>query len=202
MKSRRLFKLKAACASAAAVILVTTPALARQDTVTATTQPPSAEIILANHANVSPLNLIYVVNEYWNADNKLQASFWFYVWQIRTAPWAENDPQMEQVRSNLNQQYGGAINSWLGADPVLWRQVAERAISYEPKLPLWSQRPDGISEEAWTGQIANSREEYANSLREAFASMSTDQINAARQERGLPTGTPADLGAPLPEEWR
>ncbi len=202
MTLKRLFKMKTAGMALAALTLVATPALARQDTATTTAQPPSAEIILANHATVSPLNLIYVVNEYWNAGNKLQAALWFYVWQIRTAPWAENDPELAQIRTNLNKQFGGAINSWLAADPVLWQQVAERAIAYEPKLPLWSQRPDGLPEEAWAAQVAKTRTEYATDFREAFASMSADEINAARRERGLPVGTPDDQGAPLPEDWR
>lgn len=163
---------------------------------------PSIDDVLGNLGNISPFNLVYVVQQHWDAGDKLKAAFWFYIWQLRTGPWAELDPETSEVRTPLNQQMGAAINSWLAADPDLMRQTAERALSYETKLPLWNRRPEGIAEDFWNKTIAEHRTAYTDSLKEAFSTMTPEQIRTLRAEANLPVGTPADIGAPLPEEWR
>lgn len=203
MKLNRLLVL-----CAAAFVAAASPALAAQtDAPTAAPaqdeeQIPPASYIIANTQTISPLNLVYAINEYWMAGDRLQAAFWFYIWQIRTAPWAELDPELAPIRATLNEQLGGAINGWLAADPALMRQVAERALSYEATLPLWTQRPEGISEQFWLSQVQADRVGYATELNEALTPQSYAQIITARQERGMPVGLPADLGAPLPDNWR
>lgn len=163
---------------------------------------PSIDDVLGNLANISPFNLVYVFQQYWDAGDKLKAAFWFYIWQLRTGPWAELDPETAQVRAALNQQAGMAINGWLAADPELMIEVAQRASGYEAKLPLWSRRPDGIAEDFWINTIAQHRAAYAAEMADTFATTTPDQIRTLRAEAGMPVGTPADLGAPLPDDWR
>lgn len=163
---------------------------------------PSIDDVLGNLANISPFNLVYVFQQYWDAGDKLKAAFWFYIWQLRTGPWAELDPETAQVRAALNQQAGMAINGWLAADPELMKQTAERAHGYESKLPLWNRRPEGIAEDFWNTTITQHRAAYAAEMSEAFTTTPPDQIRTLRAEAGMPVGTPTDLGAPLPDDWR
>ena len=163
---------------------------------------PSIDDVLGNLGDISPFNLVYVVQQNWDAGDKLKAAFWFYIWQLRTGPWAELDPETLQVRGPLNEQMGMAINSWLAADPDLMIQTAERALSYEAKLPMWNRRPDGIAEDFWNNTVAQHRIDYATELKEAFTTTPPAQIRTLRAEAGMPVGTPSDLGAPLPEDWR
>lgn len=178
-----------------------TPALPQEASVTQQARPAAAEV-LANLNSVSPLNLIYVVAEYWEAGNRLQAAFWYYVWQIRTEPWAQTDPEFAQARSSLNQSIGSTINSWVFADPDMAASISERAIAFEPKLPMWNRGAEGMSVEQWEQLVAATRIAYANDMRNAFAQTPPDQIRALRQQNGLPVGSLTDMGAPLPDEWR
>ncbi|WP_297804667.1 hypothetical protein [uncultured Brevundimonas sp.] len=178
-----------------------TPTLPQEAAVTQQATPSAAEV-LANIETVSPVNLIYVVSEYWNAGNKLQAAFWYYVWQIRTEPWAQTDPEFARARLALNQNFGSTINSWIFADPELVVAISERAMSFEPRLPLWNRMPEGMSAEQWEQLVQATRVAYANDMRGAFAQTPPDQIRALRQQNGLPVGTLTDIGLPLPEDWR
>lgn len=204
MQSRRLPVLKIAAITMVALTCAATPALARQDTAPQAAQPPSPETVLANLSSIQPLNLVYVVSGEWAAGNKLKAAFWFYVWQIRTDAWVTgmNDSGFTQSRNMLNNQMGQGVNTWIAADPALMRDTAERAISYEAKLPLWTERPEGLGESDWAAIIAKSRADYASEMQAAFAEMPVEEIRTLRQEKGLPVGTPADMGEPLPDDWR
>lgn len=165
---------------------------------------PKADFVLANLEATSPLNLMYVVTEEWAAGNKLKASFWYFIWQIRTEAWAAglDDSGFSQFQAALNDQLGQGLNIWISADPALLRDTVERAISYEAKLPLWSERPDGLDEVKWAAVVAKTRADYANEYHSAFAGISDEEILAKREEYGLPVGTPADQGETLPDNWR
>lgn len=182
--------------------LVSSPALAAQEA--EAPKPPSAESILNNLTSVSPLNLVYVVAEEWKAGNKLRASFWYYVWQIRTDAWVKgmDDSGFKQLRAIISDEMGQAVNGWIAADPALMRDTATRAMGYEAKLPLWSERPEGMSQADWDALIAKTRADYAQEMRDAFADTTDEEILAGRQSRGLPVGTPSDQGAALPDDWR
>lgn len=178
-----------------------TPAPIQEAPATPQATPTAAEV-LANIETVSPINLIYVVSEYWNAGNKLQAAFWYYVWQIRTEPWAQTDPEFAQVRNALNQNFGSTINSWIFADPEMVVAVSERAMTFEQRLPLWNHMPEGMSAEQWEQLVHTTRVAYANDMRGALAETPPDQIRALRQQNGLPVGALTDMGLPLLREWR
>lgn len=162
------------------------------------------QFVLANLTEVSPFNLAFVIADEWKKGNKLRASFWFYIWQIRTDAWVTgvNEEGFSVYRNMMSDEMGRSINTWIMADPALMRDTAQRAIAYEAKLPLATARPDEMSEADWTAIIAKSRSDYATEFREAFTEMSDEDIRTARQQNGLPVGTPTDVGAPLDDNWR
>lgn len=162
------------------------------------------QYILANPTEVSPFHLTLVVADEWKKGNKLRASFWYYIWQIRTDAWVTgvNEDGFKLYRNMMSDQMGQAINTWIIADPALMRDTALRAISYEAKLPLSKMRPDDMSEADWMAIVAKSRTDYATELREALAEMSDDEIRETRIGNGLPVGPLTDQGEPLPEDWR
>lgn len=168
----------------------------------AETGVPAVPAVIDHLDTVSPFNLAYVVTEKWEQGDRLQAAFWFYIWQIRTLPWAEIDPEVVAARTTLNEQLGTVINSWIASDPELWKQVTERAIAHEARLPVWSERPEGVAQEFWARQLSESRATYASELHRAFAEMSPDRIRQAREQHGLPVGPLTDTGTPLPDDWR
>lgn len=102
----------------------------------------------------------------------------------------------------MGNEMGDTVNQWIAADPVLWREAAERASSYEAKLPLWRVHPETMSQEEWNAFVTTKRAEYATEMAEAFNSTSPDEVRAARTRAGLPVGPLTDMGTPLPEEWR
>lgn len=162
------------------------------------------QYVLANLTEVSPFNLAYVVADEWKKGNKQRASFWFYIWQIRTDAWVSgvNEEGFKLYRNMMSDEMGRTINTWILADPALMRDTAQRAIAYEAKLPLSNMRPDDMSEADWMAIISKSRSDYATDFNEAFAEMSDEEIRVTRQQNGLPVGTPTDIGAPLDGEWR
>lgn len=163
---------------------------------------PSAEFIVSNMETISPLNLVYAVDQYWNRGDKLKAAFWFYIWQIRSLPWIETEPALLERHTQLDQAMGPVINSWLASDPAVLKDTVMRAVSYEPKLPLLNERPDGISETYWNEAITRTRTGYAAEATELFSPEFLAEIETSRKENGLPVGPHSDAGAPLPDEWR
>ena len=161
------------------------------------------QYVLENLTEVSPFNLVSVIADEWAKGNKLRASFWYYIWQIRTDAWVGgvDEDSFKLTRNMISDQMGQVINTWIAADPALWRDTAERAVSYEARLPLSRLRPETLDEADWLAIVAKSRADYANELREAFASTPPEAISASRQQNGLPVGTPTDTGAPLDPDW-
>lgn len=209
MITKRLLARTAILANLLAAILFASPALAQDSSTPAPpqTEPPAQRTLSAaevqdNLATVSPLSIIYVITEYWTGGDKLKAAFWYYIWQIRTQAWVGSDSGFDQFRTTMNNEMGSTINGWIGADPVVWREVAERAASYEAKLPLWRVHPENMTEEAWLAQIAATRADYAKQMTDAFDSTTPDAMRASRTAANLPVGPLTDSGAPLPEEWQ
>ena len=163
---------------------------------------PSAEQVLSSLETVSPLDLVYVVVKYWKRGDRQQAAFWYYIWQIRTDAWADLDSGFGLYRSMLDNDVSITINNWIGSDPEMWRDTVERAIAYEPKLPMWRLRPEGMTLEEWSAHVDAKRAEYARETADMMARMSPEQMIAARREAGLPVGPLVDAGTPLPDEWR
>ena len=113
---------------------------------------PSSAAILAHPEMYGPFTYAIVVRDMWAQGRRLQAAFWFYVFQARTRPWSAADMTGDgaaALRGALNEELGPAINGWVGSDLEAWRALAQRAVSYEARLPLCPQRPEGISAAAW-----------------------------------------------------
>ena len=141
----------------------------------------------------------------WSRGRRQQAAFCFYVFQARTRPWALADKGGDgaaALRSSLNDGMGPVINGWIGSDPAAWRTIAERAVSYERRLPLSAERPPGLDAASWRRLVERSRVEYAAQLKTAFDGMSPDEFAVKRHAAGLPVGPLSEPGRPMPDEWR
>ena len=91
----------------------------------------------------------------------------------------------------------------LGSDPIAWRDIAARAISYEKKIPLYPGKPDGISEPEWRKLVADSRAEYEAGFRKFSATLADPKAySAQRKAHGLYVGPLKDPGSPLPDSWK
>lgn len=187
----------------AAMLGLAAPAVARSGA--SEPQPPSAELVLAHPEAVSPFDYVVAVQWLWSHGRRQQAAFWFYVFQARTRPWALADTHGDgaaALRSALNDGLGTTINGWIGSDPVAWRMIAERAVSYERHLPLQAERPPELGASDWRALVERSRAEYAAQLKSAFDGLSPESLAAGRRQGGLPVGPLKDAGPPLPDAWR
>ena len=153
-------------------------------------------------AAASPFELAETSKAMWARGDRLQAAFWFYVFQIRTAPWAEAQPDLLPLRGSINDSLGRTVNEWLASDVEAWEELAERAIAYEAAQPLSSERPDGLDAADWQGRVERARATYAADFRQVFASFDAGDIAAMRREHDLPVGPLDQPGAPLNPDWR
>lgn len=168
----------------------------------AISRPAASEAPATVASTQSPFEIAAVANDQWSRGDRLQAAFWFHVFQIRTLPWAEADPSTQARRASINQSLGQTVNEWLASDVEGWLELAERAIAYEAALPLADIRPDALNEADWRAQIERSRAQYAADLRAVFASFEPGELDSIRRERGLPVGPLFEPGAPLDPTWR
>jgi len=135
----------------------------------------------------------------------LRAAFWFYMYQIRSRPWARADTGgggAAALRASFNATLGADINEWIGADPELWRSVVERAIAYEAKLPLYAGRPPGTDEATWLKTVERERRAYADEAKAAFTKMDPAEVARTRKENSHFVGALSDKGRPLDDSWR
>lgn len=153
-------------------------------------------------AAASPFELAETSKAMWARGDRLQAAFWFYVFQIRTAPWAEAQPDLLPLRGSINDSLGRTVNEWLASDVEAWEELAERAIAYEAAQPLWSDRPEGLDAAEWQDRVERARGAYAADFRQVFASFDAGDIAAMRREHDLPVGPLDQPGAPLNAAWR
>lgn len=166
---------------------------------------PSAEEVLAHPQAVNPFNYSIAVTWLWQHGRRQQAAFWFYVFQVRTRPWALADKagaDAAPLRSALNDELGTVVNGWIGGDPVAWRNIAERAVAYERRLPLSTERPTGVDISIWRALVERSRIEYAAQLKTAFDGLVPETFAAERRKAGLSVGPLSEPGPPLPDDWR
>lgn len=169
-------------------------------------QARAADHVLDHPDAVGPFELIRVITILQARGDMLQAAFWFYFWQIRSAPWARHGPPdaAPALRGALNASLGAVVNEWIATDPAALREVVERAIAFERRAPLYPGRPEGVSEAAWLAEVAASRAAYEKGFREAFpgTEKALREFVAARARNGLPNGPLKDPGKPLREAWR
>lgn len=161
--------------------------------------------VLARPQAVDPFVYAELSQALWQDGRRLQATFWFYVFQVRTRPWADADRRGDAagaLRGSLNEVLGTPINRWVGSDVAQWQAVARRAIGYEARLPLFAGRPDGLSAAEWNALVVQARESYRRAFEQTLGVANPTEIARTRRENGLPVGPLADPGPALPETWR
>ena len=158
--------------------------------------------------SVHPFTYAYVAVSLVQKGNRAQGAFWFYVFQSRSRAWVVKDKDLSglpALRSALNQTIGNSINEWIASDIGAWQDLAERAISYEEKLPLYKGKPDYLSEEQWQDLIMRERTAYKEDFTKSFEAILSDNGEHyldQRRKNGLYVGSWQKPGEPLPEEWR
>lgn len=163
----------------------------------------AADYIIQNPASVNPLYLANAANILWARGDRLQAAFWFYVFQTRSRPWSDEDAYAP-LRASLNAMLGPMINKWVASDIDAWQDVAMRAAAYEEKIPLYPERPKGVSQAEWSKRVQVWRDRNQQDLKAVFARMQADPVafGETRRSNGLYVGPLQDPGAPLPGGWR
>jgi hypothetical protein len=169
-------------------------------------QKIATDYVLRHPDTVQPFNYAYMIKALWAEGNRSQAAFWFYVFQSRSLAWAKADKAGNgpaALRASLNEVLGQRTNQWAGSDPIAWRDIAARAISYEKKMPVYPGKPNGISEADWQKLVTDSRAEYEAGFKEFSAILADEKAYAAqRAARGLYVGPLKDPGRPLPDSWK
>lgn len=164
----------------------------------------AADYVISQPDSVEPTGLLLVSQVLWKRGDRLQAAFWFYIWQERSRPGAMLDPSSAgALRASINATYGLTINEWIGSDITAMIDVGGRAISYEARIPLYPERPDGISAKRWNAMVVEERRKYVAGFQEARKMFGDPELNAKlRGENGLYVGPLKEPGAPLPDDWR
>jgi len=166
----------------------------------------AADYIFAHPEAVEPFTLLQPIMFEMQRGNNLRASFWFYFWQIRSLPWAALGPrdQYAALRASINAMMGASINEWIGRDPDAMREVATRAMAYERRMPLFTGRPDGVSETAWAKAVEAGRADYAEGFAKAVGDPAAfrRKMVEGRAKNGLDAGPLDQPGKPLAEAWR
>ena len=147
-----------------------------------------------------------LVGALWRNGRRIQAAFWFYVFQERSAAWALADDEgrgsgAAAVRAAMNDQLGQVINPWTAGDVSAWKRIAARAVSYEAKVPLYARRPDAMTQHDWLATVDRARASYREQLRQ-LQGVDAAGIADARRQRGLPTGSLDAPGPDLPDAWQ
>lgn len=169
-------------------------------------QARATDAVIAQPEKVDPSHHIQIIATLWQRGDRLQATFLYYVWQVRFMPWAKlGSPSGEgalfgAIRATL----GPVVNGWIGSDPVLNRQVLDRALTYERKLPLHPNRPEGVDEKTWLRTIEEVRESAAKQWLGQMP-VTPEALKAwakTRAKNGLPNGPVTHPGKPLPDHWQ
>jgi hypothetical protein len=160
--------------------------------------------VIAHPETVEPFSYLPVITQLLQSSNTAQAAFWYYVFQIRSYPWrkASTDPSgAPALYGSIAASWGQQINQWAGSDIDAWRDLMQRAASFEHAAPLFPTRPADVSVEQWQALIEKGRSEF---LPDAAIKMLSDKrgLEAARRKNGLYVGPWQSPGAPLPEHWR
>ncbi len=194
---------------AASLALASCLGLAHPARAAAQSAPAEAtpESILAHPDSVEPFAYAQLITWLWGQGRREQATFWFYVMQNRTRPWAQADHDGEgngaaALRASLDDQLGATINGWVASDPAAWKQIVDRALSFEAHLPLNKARPETMTEAAWLALVAKERAEYTAGAHAAFSGLDPATVAEQRRKAGLYNGPLQNPGPPLPEDWR
>lgn len=150
-----------------------------------------------------PFDWIEPIALLWRRGDRLQSAFWFYVFQIRSRPWAEADRERTggsgaaALRASVNEVLGRPINEWLGSDPAAWKDTGTAAIAFEKRLGFHAGRPDGIDASVWAAMNERAREEYEADFNALWSQYSFADFEDARRSNGLYVGPLRHSGSPL-----
>jgi hypothetical protein len=148
----------------------------------------------------NPFDWIEPIATLWNRGDRLQAAFWYYVFQIRSRPWAEADAVGDgaaALRGAITEVLGRPINEWLGSDLAAWKETQAAAIDFEKRLGFYAGRPDGIDGPAWAAMNQRVREEYEEDFEALWSQYSFAQLEDMRRSNGLYVGPLRNPGQPL-----
>lgn len=162
------------------------------------------ERVLAQPGQATPWEIAQAAGALWADGRRLQAAFWFYVFQQRSRAHADVDKGGDgaaALRASLNAMLGEEINPWLGSDVAAWREVATRAMSFEAKLPI-GPAPEGVSATDWVAAVAKARAEYRAGYDATLGRADPAEMARTRRENGLPVGPLDQPGPALPADWR
>lgn len=167
----------------------------------------AVETIIAHPERVEPTNLIFVAQHLFARGDRAQGAFWFYVWQIRSAPWAQfgSPDGAAALRGALNATVGPLFNEWAGSDLPAMVDLMARASRFEAKAPLYGKRPDGVSAQKWADAVMKQRASHSEAaLRRGLAQALQDPERGyrVRREAGLYVGPWQAPGTPLPDSWQ
>lgn len=162
----------------------------------------AANFVLDHPDAVDPFGYIHVFMNLLEHGNMRQAAFWYYVFQIRSAPWRDGDPSgAGSLYGSISATVGPTINGWAGSDRDAWLDLMLRAAAFERKAPLYPGRPDGVSKAQWDKRIDQSRKRWSEaSLRSSVPDRA--KMEAQRRANGLLVGPWQSPGDPLLESWR
>ncbi len=161
-----------------------------------------------NHPeSVNPMMMPFIISKMMRRGNMMHAAFWYYFWQIRSAPWAKFGPPdgYPAVRGAISATLGSVINKWAGSDIDAMRDLITRASSFERRTPLYRGKPDGVSDVAWESAVSHSRVEHDPKLFDSIFprdAASRRKYLDQRKVNGLYVGPLRDIGEPLPADWR
>lgn len=166
----------------------------------------AVDAVIARPEIVAPVYYLRVVGELLQRGDPLQATFLYYLWTVRFAPWAKHGSPSDEgaLFGAARATFGPGINGWIGSDPLLNRRVLERALTYERKLPLHPDRPAGVDEATWLRTIEEVRESAAKQWLGQMP-VTPEALKAwakTRAKNGLPNGPVTHAGKPLPDHWQ
>jgi hypothetical protein len=157
---------------------------------------------LADHPDAAdPMNLIYAVTSLVERGDMERATFWYYIWQTRTRAWMAADSNVAQLRGALAASVGPMVLEWAGSDYDAMLALWRRAIRYELQFPLYTGRPEWVSEKEWKRMIAAARDQNSEA-RMLGGFPSRAEYEAGRTANGLAVGPWINPGRPLKDDWR
>lgn len=151
----------------------------------------------------NPFDWLEPIGTLWRRGDRLQAAFWYYVFQIRSRPWAEADRQRTggsgaaALRASIGETLGRPINEWLGSDPARWQETGTAAIAFEKRLAFHAGRPEGVDETAWAAMNQRAREEYEKDFEALWEQYSFARMEEMRRSNRLYVGPLRNPGQPL-----
>lgn len=151
----------------------------------------------------NPFDWLEPIGTLWRRGDRLQAAFWFYVFQIRSRPWAEADRQRTggsgaaALRASIGETLGRPINEWLESDPARWKETGTAAIAFEKRLGFHAGRPEGVDETAWAAMNQRAREEYETDFEALWEQYSFARMEEIRRSNRLYVGPLRNPGQPL-----